>query len=58
VTVPDSAPDTKPSVHAAVVLLALDYLRDHGQEHWPRTAAEAITLLGAGRSQAYVIDDN
>jgi transposase InsO family protein len=52
-TVPDSSPDTKPSVLAAVVMLALAILRDRGLEGWPRTDAEAIALLGAGRSQAY-----
>jgi len=52
-TVPDSSPDTKPSVLAAVVLLAMDCLRDRGHESWPRTGTEAIELLGAGRSQAY-----
>lgn len=50
-TVPDPSPDTKPSIRAAVVLHAMEILRDH--EGWPRTAIEAIALLGAGRSQAY-----
>lgn len=50
-TVPDSSSDTKPSIRAAVVLHAMEILRDH--QGWPRTATEAIALLGACRSQAY-----
>lgn len=50
-TVPESSPETKPSIHAAVVMYALEIMRD--QPQWPRTASEAITLLGASRSQAY-----
>lgn len=50
-TVPDSSPDTKPSLRAAVVMLAQKILRGH--DDWPRTAAGAITLFGASRSQAY-----
>ncbi|MBM3273981.1 MAG: hypothetical protein FJZ00_02420, partial [Candidatus Sericytochromatia bacterium] len=50
-TVPDSSPDTKPSVLAAVVMAAQNILRDHA--HWPRTPTEAIRALGGSRSQAY-----
>ncbi len=50
-TIPESAPDTKPSLLAAILLWAIEILR--GLESWPSTAAEAIALVGAGRSQAY-----
>lgn len=52
-TVPDPSPNTKPSISAAVVLHAMEILRDHQEQDWPHTATEAIALLAAGRSQAY-----
>jgi hypothetical protein len=50
-TIPDSAPDTKPSLLAAILLWALEIVRDLGS--WPQSATAAIALLGSGRSQAY-----
>lgn len=49
-----AGPDpTRPSIRAAVVMLALEGLRERGIEHWPQSPSEAIELLGAGRSHAY-----
>ncbi len=49
--IPESAPETKPSLLAAILLWAIEIIRELGS--WPRTATEAIALVGAGRSQAY-----
>jgi hypothetical protein len=44
--------DAKPSVHAAVLLLAREILDD---EPWPSTVAGILAVTGAGRSQAYAL---
>lgn len=45
--------NVKPSILAATVVLALKLLRDVGS--WPRTAREAIRVMGAAKSQAYAM---
>ena len=52
-TIPEPAPDTKPSLLAAILLWAIEITRGLGS--WPPTATEAIALAGASRSQAYEI---
>jgi transposase InsO family protein len=53
-TLPDPAPSLKPSVNAAVLLLARDVLRDTDTAP-PWTAAQIVSLTGASRSQAYAM---
>ena len=54
-TLPASVPSSKPSVVAALWLLALEHLRAVDDETWPRTASQAIRLAGASKSQAYTM---
>ena len=52
VTVPPTPADAKPSVHAAVLLLARELL---GDQPLPSTVAGVLAATGAGRSQAYAL---
>lgn len=51
-TVPDPTPTLKPTVIAAVLLLALDLCRQLAVSA-PRTVAQALSATGASRAQAY-----
>ena len=51
-TLPPTPSDAKPSVHAAVFLLAREILDD---QPWPSTVAGILAVTGAGRSQAYAM---
>lgn len=51
-TLPTTPSDAKPSVHAAVLLLARELL---GDQPLPSTVAGVLAATGAGRSQAYAL---
>lgn len=51
-TLPPTPSDAKPSVHAAVLLLARELL---DEQPWPSTVAGILAATGAGRSQAYAL---
>ncbi len=55
-TLPEPAPSLKPSVNAAILLLAREVLR-HTDTTLPWTAAQVVSLTCASRSQAYAMRD-
>lgn len=53
-TLPDSSFDPKPSVAAAILILARDLLTRRAGD-WPRTVSEIVAVTGSSRSQAYAM---
>lgn len=51
-TLSETPPTAKPSVHAAVLLFSREVL---GEKAWPKTVADLLAITGAGRSQAYAM---